>query len=382
MQQSFTTKIQKTLGDRLEKLESASLRLNKYVDLKNKKTEIEAVIALHKNKSERIPNFTPQNSHIFFAKLGANMIVNHVGGILENAGICLHRHFNDPYIPGSAVKGIARHAAWCEWFSADEPQKAEIAQNIADVFGFPTGDKDGLDAYLNKLKFKEQSGKIAFLAAVPVEKPNLVLDIVNCHHMKYYGSESQNSQALDNESTNPQFFPAVQAGAIFRFTMVPLKPGALVDQAAKWLRAAIENHGAGAKTSAGYGWFYEDLEYTKLLQKRDDVKKQQEEERKAEELRKKIVEEERLQLLEEEKKKMLLSPQARIEAEINQLPEEAFIRQMQYPIAAEKIGAFCNRLKNDTLLWEKVKKSLLSAKKQAQIRDIRSKAKAIGVELS
>ena len=45
------------------------------------------------------------------AKLEGRMAINLAEGLIENAGICLDRLFGLPYIPGSAVKGIARHAA-------------------------------------------------------------------------------------------------------------------------------------------------------------------------------------------------------------------------------------------------------------------------------
>lgn len=367
--------------------ESASLRLSKFVDLKknSKKPEIEAAIKLHSANSKRIPPFTPKGANVFYAKLGGNLIVNQAGGALENAGICLHPHFNDPYIPGSAVKGIARHAAWCEWHTAIEPQKAKIAKDIAAIFGFPTGDKKGLDAYLAELGFQDTSaGKIAFLAAAPNEekKPVLMMDIVNCHHMKYYASDDPHAQALDNEAPNPQFFPVVQAGTTFRFTLVPLREDALLEQAKKWLLAAIENHGAGAKTSSGYGWFSEDVEYTQRLQARESAKQQAEAERKAQALEKQRQEEERERLIEKEKAKMSLSPEAQIEAEINSLTEDELYRQVEYPIPADRIVAFCRRFEKEPQLWERAKTKLNKNKKQQQTRTIRSAAKDIGVNLS
>lgn len=251
-------------GEAFPKCESPSLRLEKFVRIggNSKREEIDAVVACQARHG-RAPSEQPLPSDgvRFPARLKSRLIVNQAGGILENAGLCLHSHFGYPYIPGSAVKGVARHAAWCAWHEAEEPRKAEIARKMACVFGYPTGDK-GLDDYLEGLACDAtRGGCVSFWAAEPDGKAPLVTDIVNCHHMKYYGSDNPSAVATDDEAPNPQFFPAVEAGATFLFTLVPLR-GAGVEEvklAKGWLVKALTENGVGAKTSAGYGWF----EYSK-----------------------------------------------------------------------------------------------------------------------
>ncbi len=242
-------------GDSFPKLESVSLRLCKYVNIddKSKKKELDAVVSSHNKHAQRISGLSPVGSIQIQAKLNSRLIVNQAGGVLENANLCLHRHFGDPYIPGSAVKGIAGHAAWCEWNEAkDANEKQKIQQQIFDVFGEDISD--------SKVK-KHQRGSIAFLDAIPVERPSLTVDITNCHHMDYYSGK--NKKATDNEQPNPQFFLAVEAGTKFVFTLVPLwKKGKsqettkqMLELAKKWLVQGISICGIGAKTGAGYGWF-------------------------------------------------------------------------------------------------------------------------------
>lgn len=250
-------------GDSFPKLESVSLRLCKYVNIddknekndKKKKKELDAVVSLHNKHAQRISELSPVGAIQIHAKLNSRLIVNQAGGVLENANLCLHRHFGDPYIPGSAVKGIAGHAAWCEWNEAqDANEKQKIQQQILDVFGENLSD--------SKEK-KHQRGCVAFLDAVPVkdEKPSLVVDITNCHHKDYYLGKKD--KPTDNEQPNPQFFLAVEAGTKFVFTLVPLwKKGKLpgdaeqmLQLAKKWLIDGISIYGIGAKTGAGYGWF-------------------------------------------------------------------------------------------------------------------------------
>lgn len=247
--------------------ESLSLRLEKFVHIgdNSKKDEIEAVVACHRAHAKPIPLFEPKGCASFVAQLRSRLIVNQAGGILENAGLCLHPHFGAPYIPGSAVKGIARHAAWCAWNEeTDATKKEELAAGIAEVFGYPTND-DGLDAFLaaRGWKDKSSSGAVAFLPAVPCteksapDKGKLDVDIVNVHQRSYYGSRSREARPSSQDQPIPQFFPTVKDGVCFRFTIAPVRCGgdSLLSSARDWLWKALEENGAGAKTAAGYGWF-------------------------------------------------------------------------------------------------------------------------------
>ena len=102
---------------------------------------------------------------------------------------------------------------------------------------------------------KDHAGCVAFLGAFPEGKANIEVDVLTCHHAKYYSGSKP--QATDDEKPNVQPFPVVQAGVTFCFPLVPLrKCGEVEMKAAKnWLREAITVNGAGAKTAAGYGWF-------------------------------------------------------------------------------------------------------------------------------
>ncbi len=289
-------------GDRFPHCESRSLRLEKFVRIggNSKREEIDAVVKCQSRLARPMP--LPAGAVQFPATLKSRLIVNQAGGILENAGLCLHPHFGYPYVPGSAVKGVARHAAWCEWNTeTDEGKKADVARRIAVVFGYPTTD-NGLDRHLAERGCDERRcGAVSFFAAEPENgKAPLVTDIVNCHHPKYYAGGQPG--ATDDEQPNPQFFPAVEAGATFVFTIAPVSRAGLgggarrpalptgacsaesawrpalpegdsstqsagrdvpvaphvaaaLADAKRWLKAALTENGIGAKTSAGYGWF-------------------------------------------------------------------------------------------------------------------------------
>ena len=238
-------------GETFPRCESPSLRLEKILRFgeDTKADEVEKVVVCH-NRHGGIADAhglpTPQGAQSFTARLEARMIVNQAGGVLENAGLCLHRHFGYPFIPGSAVKGIARHAAWSEWNAAqDEDARQRSARRVADVFGYPTGDP-GLDHYLTSIHHDvRKQGAIAFLPGVPAQRVSLVSEILTPHG--------------GNDWTDPvpSPFPAVEKGAEFRFTIVPLRNGGrqLAEEALRFLKTGLVRNGCGAKTRAGYGWF-------------------------------------------------------------------------------------------------------------------------------
>ncbi len=227
---TFSREIGRLLGPKLERLESASLRYNKFLFLgkENKKDQLQAVASLSQRFSHPFEHVSSDYS--VKLNLGSRMIVNMSTGILENAGLALHRHFNCPYIPGTSLKGIARHTAWTDLKNAGEEDKESIQDQMERVFG--TG---------------EQRGRIAFLSAFPSQNSwRLSVDILNPHG--------------GNDYTNPipSFFMTVEKGAEFLFQLKKIGNSHKkedLDKAAEWLKRGLVEHGIGAKTTGGYGWF-------------------------------------------------------------------------------------------------------------------------------
>lgn len=292
MNHSASKAVRKILGSDYSRCDSPSLRLEKFVripekgrneeekkrEARIKKEEILAVIDRSNALDEEgtysscMPPL-PSNAREIKAKLGGRMIVDPSGSLIEHAGMKLHPHFGMPFIPGSSIKGVARHAAWCEWRDADESDRPAIAKQIADVFGYPTNEEQ-LDEALKTAGTPVKAGSVAFLSAYPTGHATLVLDIVNVHHREYYlrtKDEEEKSLlhpvAFDDEQPVPNFFPAVVKGAEFRFAVAPTARATEDDMAfaEKALVAAITIHGVGAKTAAGYGWFdYDATDYAAL----------------------------------------------------------------------------------------------------------------------
>jgi CRISPR-associated protein Cmr6 len=226
-------------------------------------------------------------------------------------GITLHPLLGFPYIPGSAVRGLARRvaeygltakreAAWSEWLAAgqlppdDEMTKfldaAEcvkallgslIVENLEDVESGWTPprqwegtlkklltarpDDDPIRRRVDALFGEPTGGLLTFYDAVPLPGQDGLLqtDILNPHYPDYYRDPGSHPPS-DDQNPNPVYFLAVKPGAtfVFSFRLGPL-PGnwphadreALVKKVEEWLREGLETWGAGGKTAAGYGYF-------------------------------------------------------------------------------------------------------------------------------
>lgn len=244
--QTYTKEVRSVLGHSLQNLESASMRLQKFATLERSgghKSELSDVASVASKNARMfsIRKIDFINAESFTMKLMGRMMINQAEGLYENAGLKLHRFFGYPVIPGSALKGIARHAAWWEW---SETNDDSLACEIADIFGYPTGENE-LDKALSKLGYEDSKGKVSFLEAQPANQDwCLVVDILNPHH------------GCDTKNPIPVTFPAIEKGALFNFSVIA-ESEKLRAKAVKWLKLALEEDGVGSKTAAGYGWFKE-----------------------------------------------------------------------------------------------------------------------------
>ena len=201
-----------------------------------------------------------ERSAVTIAQLEGRLAINLADSLIQNAGISLDRLFGMPFIPGSAVKGVCRHAAFEELKSAS----AEGQQPLFDLFRavFGTADNDFKNGELRRFqrllsgRAENQKGAIAFLPAYPVNEARVVVDLTNVHYPDYY--RSGRTEDLSKERPQPNPFPAVEVGAQFAFCLVlngVNSDPSLLASATRWLETALTVGGLGAKTASGYGWF-------------------------------------------------------------------------------------------------------------------------------
>jgi len=194
-------------------------------------------------------------------------------GALE-VGFTFHR-YGFPILPGSSVKGVAR--AWALLQIAEKVGATDLKE--LDGILSADGDKErekyedwkaGQPAEVQKLAddFRTIFGTTAaagwavFFDAIPARKPTLELDIMNPHYPKYYGGEEP---PTDWQSPVPVYFLTVAANTEFCFAVgwrgtLDDEGRRLRDQAQQWLKDGLTQLGAGAKTSAGYGYFFQPTE--------------------------------------------------------------------------------------------------------------------------
>lgn len=157
--------------------------------------------------------------------------------VLETA-ITLHHTYGVPFIPGSALKGVAASYA---------------RQRLGDAWAL------GSPAYEVLFGTTASAGYITFFDALYEpdsghEGQPLWPDVITVHHPDYYGN--QNKPPADWDSPNPVSF----LSATGTYLIALAGPPQWVATTFEILHLALKDIGVGAKTSSGYGRLH--LEYT------------------------------------------------------------------------------------------------------------------------
>ena len=169
-------------------------------------------------------------------------------GPLE-VGFTFHRIYGFPIIPGSGLKGLARSWAHLALLEAAPGSKPEENPDFIAVFG--RAPERGEDEDM------ASSGGAIFFHAIPLDNPDLDLDVMNPHYPDYYGDKDEEIAPTDGQNPRPVFFLTVKPGVRFAFAVGwrgEQNPKAHT-LAVEWLQKGLEKTGAGAKTSAGYGYW-------------------------------------------------------------------------------------------------------------------------------
>jgi len=191
----------------------------------------------------------------FRARTSGKLIVGFGADSVLETSITLHRTYGVPYIPGSALKGLAssfghllfmrnQSAAWHREFKGGATNRGE-AQRL--FFGD-----------------EEKEGAIVFYDAMPLPHEwGLYPDVITPHHPDYYQMGKEFSLPTDCDKPRP--VPFLAAGGVFCFhvglsltskaNLTDEEQEALLNLAVALLQAALREEGAGAKTSSGYGRF-------------------------------------------------------------------------------------------------------------------------------
>jgi len=190
-------------------------------------------------------------------------------GALE-IGITLHHTTGLPYIPGSALKGLARSYALLtlaekhnvalddveafdkRLIAGHLDSKEESAPLYREAFGHTVEQKHDIgDSAAGAVIFYD-----GVLSVIPNANPLFTVDVMTPHFSEYYRS-SGGKAPHDADGPIPVNYITVAVDVAFDFA-VGLRRGGSDEarrQARKWLRAGLQEMGVGAKTAAGYGVF-------------------------------------------------------------------------------------------------------------------------------
>lgn len=165
--------------------------------------------------------------------------------VLETA-VTLHRTYGVPYIPGSALKGLA--AAYARQ-RLDQATWGEGSAAYNIVFG--TATNTAPDAAAPDLDDGGAAGYVTFFDALPTPNqrgPLLHADVLTVHHPAYYRGE-QDTPPADWDSPTP--IPFLSATGTYLVALAG--PEAWLERTFEILQRALREMGVGAKTSSGYG---------------------------------------------------------------------------------------------------------------------------------
>lgn len=180
--------------------------------------------------------------------------------VMETA-MTLHNTYGIPYIPGQALKGVMRSYFLQKYYDIEENKFDDIEFNnkkinskhlYKNIFG---DDFNGED---------NKKGNVIFFDSFPVsEQITIEKDVMTPHYGKYYG-DGENPTDLFN--TNPISFYTIKNTkfsfmvALIEETIDVSKDKSIDTQELKsfifkLIKETLEEHGVGAKTAVGYGYF-------------------------------------------------------------------------------------------------------------------------------
>ncbi|MGO0122920.1 type III-B CRISPR module RAMP protein Cmr6 [Desulfothermobacter acidiphilus] len=161
------------------------------------------------------------------AEVQGRMVVGLGGESVLETAVTLHRTYGVPYIPGTALKGVA--ASFARQHLGTEWQPGSPAYEV--VFGTT-----------------EKAGYITFFDAMPLPENRLLYtDVIAVHHPDYYQGKGKPPADWDN----PEPIPFISATG--KYLVALAGPYAWVEKTFEILHHALRHLGVGARTSSGYG---------------------------------------------------------------------------------------------------------------------------------
>lgn len=162
--------------------------------------------------------------------------------------LTIHKVYGVPYIPGSALKGVAAH--YCsQVLGRNNTEYREDGEYYNVLFGS-----------------REQAGFICYHDAFPTIESlerALALDVLTPHHQEYnkpvtdHSTGGKEKAPRDDDTPVPIYFLTTMADFNVTLTCESDRPEDIewLGIAEKILTEAVQSEGVGGKTNAGYGRF-------------------------------------------------------------------------------------------------------------------------------
>lgn len=195
-------------------------------------------------------------AHVEEVTLKSRLLVGHGNPSGSEVGLTVHRTWGVPMIPGSALKGLTANYTQAVYGAMDDAWRGPICDDRRIVA--PAGDNYRYlfgSADVDRHEGQERQGEVVFHDALYVpgavvdDKP-FVRDVLTVHQKNYYDHSGQDWPS-DWDKPNPVGFITVRPGA--KFLLAVSGPDGWRELAMRLLQEALEDWGAGGKTSLGYG---------------------------------------------------------------------------------------------------------------------------------
>ncbi|MCF6158371.1 MAG: type III-B CRISPR module RAMP protein Cmr6 [wastewater metagenome] len=257
------------------------------------------------NRKREIVNSLKNNTITmnFKAIVDWRLIVGLGSSSVYETSMTLHHIYGIPYIPGSAIKGVLRHFIVSELLTKDLPDdNLNVMNKLIEIDNIKSLIEKGSETIKNALTIHEkgennhskkiepsvkllgkvlagwddlekvrkifgnqsQQGRVIFLDSFPVIPPKIKPDVMNPHYGDYYSGKDKNGNPVppaDYLNLVPIYFLTVEDTS-FDFYLAAKKKdkdtfkekiGSFTIE--EWLKKALCEHGIGAKTAVGYGYF-------------------------------------------------------------------------------------------------------------------------------
>jgi CRISPR-associated protein Cmr6 len=186
----------------------------------------------------------PSDVRLAKAEVQGRMVIGTGDKGVAEAGMTLHHTYGVPFIPGSALKGLA--AAYAHRYLEGDTWRKPPLQQSETITDQPLTAHEILFGSTRSAGFVTFFDALYIPGSVGGNRP-LAPDVITSHHSEYYVSGTKPPADWDSP------IPVPFLTATGRYLIALNGPAGWVDRALTILGMALRDSGIGAKTAAGYG---------------------------------------------------------------------------------------------------------------------------------